>query len=111
MCQPQSIGVKSTEDLKPLDVMVGQPRAYQALLLGLTAKETGFNIFVAGPSATGKTTAVMDFLEDVAKQIPTPSDWCYVHNFEDEYQPKALRCPPGIGKQLKQDMREFIQAA
>jgi lon-related putative ATP-dependent protease len=91
--------------------MVGQPRAHQALLLGLTAKENGFNIFAAGPTGTGKTTAVTDFLEDMAKGLPTPSDWCYVHNFEDEYQPKALRCPAGMGKQLKQDMREFIQAA
>lgn len=110
-CDPKTIGAKSTEDLKPLEVMVGQPRAYQALLLGLTAKEAGFNIFAAGPTGTGKTTTITDFLEDIAAKLPTPSDWCYVHNFEDEYQPRALRCPPGIGKQLKQDLREFIQAA
>ena len=110
-CDPNTVGAKSTEELKPLEVLVGQPRAHQALLLGLTAKESGFNIFAAGPIGTGKTTAITDFLEDIAKGLPTPSDWCYVHNFEDEYQPKALRCPPGIGKQLKQDLREFIQAA
>ena len=110
-CDPSTIGAKSTEDLKPLDILVGQPRAYQALLLGLTAKESGFNIFAAGPSQTGKTTTITDFLEEIGKGLPTPSDWCYVHNFEDEYQPTALRCPPGFGKQLKQDMREFIQAA
>ncbi|HXX73488.1 MAG TPA: ATP-binding protein [Candidatus Acidoferrales bacterium] len=110
-CDPKIIGAKSTEDLKPLEVMVGQPRAHEALLLGLNAKENGFNVFAAGPTGTGKTTAITDFLEDLAKELPTPSDWCYVHNFEDEYQPKALRCPAGTGKQLKQDMREFIQAA
>ena len=110
-CDPKTIGAKSTEDLKPLEILVGQPRAYQALLLGLRAKESGFNIFAAGPTGTGKTTTITDFLEHIAKELPTPSDWCYVHNFEDEYQPKALRCPPGIGKQLKQDLREFIQAA
>ena len=105
------IGAKSTEELKPLEMMVGQPRAYQALSLGFSAKEVGFNIFVAGPSGTGKTTTVTDFLEEIAKKLPTPMDWCYVHNFEDEYQPNKLRCPPGLGKQLKQDMRELIQAA
>ena len=110
-CDPKLIGAKSTEDLKPLAVLVGQPRAHQAFLLGFAAKEPGFNIFAAGASGTGKTTAITDFLEEFAKQLPTPSDWCYVHNFEDEYQPKALRCPPGLGRQLKQDMREFIQAA
>jgi lon-related putative ATP-dependent protease len=91
--------------------MVGQPRAYQALSLGFSAKQAGFNIFVAGPSGTGKTTTVTDFLEELVKKLPTPMDWCYVHNFEDEYQPKTLRCPSGLGKELKQDMRELIQAA
>ena len=92
-------------------MLVGQPRAYEALRFGFSIKEHGFNIFAAGPQATGKTTTTTDFLEDIAKKLPTPYDWCYVHNFEDDYQPKALRCPPGLGKQLKQDMREMIQAA
>ncbi len=111
VCDPKIIGAKSTEDLKPLDVMVGQPRAYQALLFGFNVKEPGFNIFAAGPAATGKTTTVTDFLEDVAKKLPTPQDSCYVHNFEDEYEPKVLRCPPGKGRELKQDIRELVQAA
>jgi lon-related putative ATP-dependent protease len=110
-CDPKLIGAKSTEELKPLDILVGQPRAYQALLFGFNIKEAGFNIFAAGPSATGKTTTTTDFLEDIAKKLPTPQDWCYVHNFEDEYEPKVLRCPLGLGKELKQDMRELVQAA
>jgi len=110
-CDPRIIGAKSTEEIRPLDVLVGQPRAYEALRFGFSIKEHGFNIFAAGPQATGKTTTTTDFLEDIAKKLPTPYDWCYVHNFEDDYQPKALRCPPGLGKQLKQDMREMIQAA
>jgi hypothetical protein len=54
-CDPKTIAAKSTEELKPLDVMVGQPRAYQALLFEFQVREPGFNIFVAGPPATGKT--------------------------------------------------------
>lgn len=110
-CDPKIINAKSTEELKPLDVLVGQPRAYQALLFGFQVKEAGFNIFAAGPPATGKTATTIDFLEDIAKQKPTPLDWCYIHNFEDEYQPNILRCPSGLGRELKQDMRELIQAA
>ena len=110
-CDPKLIGARSTEEIKPLEVLVGQPRAYQALWFGFNVKEPGFNIFAAGPQATGKTTTTTDFLEEIAKKLPTPQDWCYVHNFDDEYQPKTLRCPPGLGKQLKQDMRELIQAA
>jgi lon-related putative ATP-dependent protease len=110
-CDPKIIGAKSTEELKPLDVMVGQPRAYQALMFGLEVKEPGFNIFAAGPPATGKTSTTIDFLEEIAKKKPTPPDWCYVHNFQDEYHPNTLHCPPGLGRQLKQDMLELIGAA
>ncbi len=110
-CNPETIAAKSTEELKPLDVMVGQPRAYQALLFGFNVKEPGFNIFAAGPPGTGKTSITAHFLQDTAKKMPTPNDWCYVQNFEDEYQPKTLRCPAGVGKELKEDMRELIQAA
>lgn len=110
-CDPKIIGAKTTEELKPLDVMVGQPRAYQALVFGFHTKEQGFNIFAAGPPGTGKTTTTTDFVEDMAQKMPTPSDWCYVHNFENEYEPKTLICPPGVGKQLKQDIRELVQAA
>jgi len=91
--------------------MVGQPRAYEALTLGFRAKEIGFNIFAAGPPGTGKTTITTDFLAKIAKSMPTPPDWCYVHNFEDEYQPNTLKCPAGMGKELKEDMKELIQAA
>jgi lon-related putative ATP-dependent protease len=91
--------------------MLGQPRAYQALMFGFEVKEAGFNIFAAGPPGTGKTAATVDFLEEIAKKKPTPSDWCYIQNFEDEYQPNTLRCPPGVGRQLKQDLRELTQAA
>lgn len=110
-CDPKIIQAKSTEELKPLEVLVGQPRAYQALFFGFNVKEPGFNIFAAGPPATGKTATITDFLEDIAKKMPVPQDWCYVHNFEDEYQPKALRCAAGLGKQLKQDVRDSVQAA
>jgi predicted ATP-dependent protease len=110
-CDLKIIGAKSTEELKPLEVIVGQPRAHEALLFGFEVKEAGFNIFASGPPATGKTTMTMSFLKENAKKRPAPPDWCYIQNFEDEYQPKTLRCPTGLGKQLKQDMRELIQAA
>jgi len=110
-CDPKIIAAKTTEELKPLEVMVGQPRAYQALMFGFQTKEQGFNIFAAGPQGTGKTTTTTDFLEDIARKMPTSSDWCYVHNFANEYEPKTLRCPAGLGRQLKQDLREVVQAA
>jgi lon-related putative ATP-dependent protease len=110
-CDPKLLPAKCSEDLEPLEVIVGQPRASQALTFGLEVKEQGFNIFAAGPPATGKATAITHFLGEIAKKMPTPPDWCYVHNFEDEYQPQILRCPPCLGKQLKLDMHKLIQEA
>ena len=110
-CDPKVIGAKSSEELKPLEVMVGQPRAHEALTLGFRAKEDGFNIFAAGPPGTGKTTTTTHFLRDIAKTMPTPSDWCYVYNFDNEYEPNTLRCAPGMGKELKEDMKELIASA
>jgi len=97
--------------MKPIEAMIGQPRAHHALMFGINVKEPGFNIYAAGLPGTGKTTTVLDFLKEVSRDVTTPSDWCYVNNFADEYQPKALECPAGIGRQLKRDLREVVQAA
>jgi hypothetical protein len=53
-CDPKILRAKSTEELKPLEDLVGQPRAYQALMLGFYAKQQGFNVFAAGPTGTGE---------------------------------------------------------
>ena len=108
---PSRIPVSSTEHMKPIEAMVGQPRAHHALMFGINVKESGFNIYAAGLPGTGKTTTVLDFLKETARDVPVPSDWCYVNNFSDEYQPKVLECPAGIGRQLKRDLREAVQAA
>ena len=111
ICELQEIKVKCTDEAKPLQMVVGQPRANQALSFGVNVREAGFNIYAAGRSGTGKTTSIRLFINEITKDMPTPSDCCYVHNFNDEYQPRILLCPAGVGRQLKNDMREFIAAA
>jgi len=102
---------KSSDQVAPLESVIGQPRAGEALSVGVRIREPGFNIFVAGRLGTGKTTSVRQFIDRISKDIPIPLDCCYVHNFEDEYQPKVLLCKAGLGKQLKKDLQEFIAAA
>jgi lon-related putative ATP-dependent protease len=111
VCDPKLVPVNSTEEMKPIEAMIGQPRAHHALMFGINIKESGFNIYAAGPTGTGKTTTITDFIKDAAQSIPVPSDWCYVNNFADEYQPKVLECPAGIGRQLRKDLRDVVQAA
>jgi len=101
----------TTENTVPLDTIIGQERAVRALKFGLGIGEKGFNIFVAGWPGTGRTTAVKSFLEEFAKGKPLPSDWCYVNNFRNPYQPKALRLPAGSGNAFKKDMKSLIEDA
>jgi lon-related putative ATP-dependent protease len=110
-CDPNFIRCATTKELVPLEEIIGQERAARALKFGLGIKERGFNIYAAGFPGTGRTTAVKNFLEEVARTKPAPSDWCYVNNFSNEYTPKALRLPPGKSKEFQKDMKSFIDEA
>jgi predicted ATP-dependent protease len=91
--------------------MLGQDRALGAINLGLSLRERGFNIFVAGPPGLGKMTAVRQVLDREAAVRPTPDDWCYVYNFDDPVHPRALRLPAGQGRVLRDGVRSLIAAA
>ncbi len=105
---PKTLGVETTAQLKTLESIIGQKRAVSALQFGLEIRESGFNIYVAGPPGIGKMTAVQSFLEELARRKDTPPDWCYLNDFEDSYQPKACQLPPGRGRALQQDMKNVI---
>ena len=110
-CDPQSLGFKTTGELQPQEGIIGQSRAVQALQFGLDIPERGFNVYVAGIPGTGRTTAVQSFLEERAKHQPAPADWCYVNNFQDPYRPKALQLPSGRGRELRRDVKAFVEQA
>ena len=63
---------ESTADLTPLDDIIGQDRAVKALKFGLKIQDKGFNIYIAGLPGTGRKTAVVNFLEEIAKDRPKP---------------------------------------
>jgi lon-related putative ATP-dependent protease len=108
-CNPKLLSCETTEDIPPLEGIIGQERAMRALRFGLDIKERGFNVFVAGYPGTGRMTAVKDFLEEIAKTKPIPDDWCYVNNFANSYEPKAVKLPPGKAKELQKEMASFIK--
>jgi len=110
-CEPSVLQCGTTMDLQPLEEIIGQDRAVKALKFGLDIKEKGFNVYVAGYPGTGRMSAVKDFLEDIAKKKPAPSDLCYAYNFRNSYEPKAFMLPPGTGKHFKADMANFVNEA
>src|SRR4030067_2041060 len=85
-CDPEIMAFKSSAEIGSQGTIIGQERAMGALRFGLDIQDKGFNIFIAGLPGSRRTTTVERFLEQIAINKAVPMDWCYVHNFEDEYR-------------------------
>jgi len=103
------LAFETTEELEPLDEVVGQSRAMSALEVGLGIHQKGYNIFAAGLTGSGKMQTIKHSLQKRLDGSTTPSDWVYVYNFTDSDQPLAIRLSPGKGRQLEKDMDRLIQ--
>jgi lon-related putative ATP-dependent protease len=110
-CPPGQVGCETSAELGPVDGIIGQDRALKALKFGVEMKGKGFNVYVAGPPITGKRPAARSFLENIAKTRPVPPDWVYVNNFQNPYEPKTLRLPPGRAKVFQKDLKNLVDQA
>jgi lon-related putative ATP-dependent protease len=108
-CDPAAFAFRSTAELTPLDGLIGQERALEATAFGIGMPTAGYNLFVLGLPATGKTTSMRRLLAATAAERDTPSDWCYVHNFADPDRPSALEVPAGRGRQLRDEMAALVE--
>ena len=108
-CNPQDFSFETTAELEDSEEMIGQERAVDAIQFGVEVDLDGYNIFVFGSQGTGRHSFIKRFLERQAANKPTPSDWCYVNNFEQPRQPKALELSPGWGCKLNQDLQQLIK--
>ena len=105
---PASLDFASTADLEPVAGLIGQERALRAIDFGTKMNDQDFNIFVLGPPASGKSTAVRTYLERIT-EVPAPlHDWVYVNNFEDANKPHALALPCGRAHPFSRAMVEMI---
>lgn len=109
VCDPSEFDFESTAELPELTEIIGQVRATRAIDFGVDIPCSGYNIFIIGPTGSGKTTTVHAFLEERALAKSVPDDWCYVNNFQDPYRPHALRLPSGGASRLREEMDELIK--
>jgi len=100
---------QSTNEIIPLQEMIGQNRAVKAVEFGLSVKKTGYNVFVSGAPGTGKITYIKNYTNRLAKKEETPEDWIYVHNFQMADQPMAINLPPGEGRNFSKKMDQLIE--
>ena len=107
-CNPELFQFDSTEDLKPIEGILGQERALKALKIGVDLRKPGYNIYIAGLSGTGKATTVKKILETISSECPPLKDYAYVNNFKDPDRPILLTFPKGKAKSFKADLTSAI---
>lgn len=101
---------ETTEHLPELSGIVGQERGTSVMKFGLNVHQDGYNLYVAGIAGTGKTSFTESIVREFAKKETTLYDWCYVHNFEDIYKPKAIQLPVGYGRRFQRDMKQLVES-
>lgn len=106
-CESPCLDFQTTADVEPLNGIMGQDRAVEALKFGLSMKRKGYNIYVSGSWGTGRNSYVRLLTNDKAINEPAPSDWLYVNNFKNFRAPVAIGLPQGGGKEFIKGM-EFI---
>ncbi|MGC8612603.1 MAG: Lon-like protease helical domain-containing protein, partial [Athalassotoga sp.] len=98
---------KSTKDVKIKVKFDHQSRAYEALKDAVKLDNKNYNIFVAGPTGSGRHTFVREFLSQIVSEMPVPKDWAYVYNFSNAFAPRALSFEPGNAQRFKDAMSKM----
>jgi lon-related putative ATP-dependent protease len=107
-CDPNIFKFESTEDIEPIEGILGQERALKAIRLGVDMRSPGYNIYIAGLSGSGKATTVKQMLQKISANCPPLYDYAYVNNFKDADQPLLLKFPRGKAKEFRQDLLSAI---
>ncbi|WP_439113239.1 Lon protease family protein [Hydrogenophaga sp.] len=107
---PASLGFQDTSELLAQPVRwIGQERAEKAARFGMAMDQPDYHLFVLGEVGSGRSTLLRELAHTVAASRPVPPDLCYLHNFDTPERPRALRMPPGQGRQLRQLMQQLCK--
>lgn len=100
---------ETTSEVTADDRMIGQNRALSAINFALNQKKKGFNLYVAGPTGTGRNESVKKNVESRAAEEDVPEDVCYIYNFDNPHEPRAIRLPAGKGCEYERDLEKLVQ--
>lgn len=108
-CDATELNFETTTELETFMGMLGQSRAEEALRFGVGIHRRGFNVFVLGPPGMGKHRLVRNALANREHPGEVPTDWVYVHRFDDADRPQAIALPPGRGAKLERAVRALVE--
>jgi predicted ATP-dependent protease len=83
--------------------------ARRALVLGFSAREPSFHVFVAAEPEVMIEDDVVRYAARFSHARPTPHDIVYVHDFDRPEAPRPLVLPPGMGPALVSTMDGLIE--
>jgi predicted ATP-dependent protease len=113
-CDSKIFDFECTKDLAPLREFIGQGRAKQAVEFGLNMPHSGYNIYMAGLTGTGKTSMVKSYIERVIKERKGRGetflleDWCYLYNFKEPDSPRIVNLSQGKGKAFRGEVTDLL---
>lgn len=108
-CDPERFDFDTTDAIDDPCAIIGQTRALQSLHFGVAMEPVGYNLYVMGPPGMGKHSTVREYLQEKARERPTPPDWAYINDFDQPSRPRALRLPAGWGERLRQEMEHLLE--
>lgn len=88
--------------------ILGQPRARSALEFGVAMPNFGYNVFVMGEPGLGRLSMVSNYLDAIAKTLPTPASYAYVDNFANPREPIAIELPSGQGHDFSKAIDQLM---
>ena len=108
VCHLDDLPFTTSKSLAPLNEIVGQSRAQEAVRFAMAMQDTGYNIYAVGRNGLGKRSMILRYLSRTRKKTNSVYDWCYVANFDEPRSPMVLKLPVGMGVKLKQGVEKLI---
>ncbi|MFC1964285.1 Lon protease family protein [Chloroflexota bacterium] len=114
-CDPAIFDFDCTKELAPLGEFIGQNRAIRAIEFGLSMNRDGYNIYVAGLTGTGKTSAVKSHIKRLIEEKQGRAknqhlkDWCYLYNFNDLDRPRIAELPQGGSRTFREQISNLLR--
>ncbi len=106
-CNSDDFNFETTQEVKPINEIIGQKQAIQALEYAIESRAFGQNAFVKGLYGTGRLEMVSEFLHNHPTPLVDVYEHCYVANFQQPDRPRLITLKAGEAKFFKRWMKKF----